>query len=324
MPYQLKGNCVVKSDTGETVKCHETHRQAVKHLAALQVNVEDAKAKEYEGLVSNATVLPDVSGWGLTPEQAVKTGTILNLFNGKVHQAMTLVTDQLAMRGYLSEADVKLFTDLKGQMLKLFNEQCPPELASKWIAHSDLQDIATKEYKIEETPSLFLSSKELKDSPYDWVLITSSAYRDRDGQIVSLAAHQKDIARMEQTGDYGTLDWWHLHPVAFQYLENPREVAKLPLSIQQKGVILGDCTLSAMYNKLRIEAGTYRSKEIKDVMDAHAKELSASLLFLHPRMIEPDINGVYHNIATISRAIMPNDKVSNLAAYLSSAAIGVN
>jgi hypothetical protein len=44
MPYKLEGNCVVKADTGETVKggCHETHDEAVAHLAALNMNVKDS------------------------------------------------------------------------------------------------------------------------------------------------------------------------------------------------------------------------------------------------------------------------------------------
>jgi hypothetical protein len=45
MPYKLKGNCVVKADTGETVKCHGTHGEAAAHLAALEANVSDADSK---------------------------------------------------------------------------------------------------------------------------------------------------------------------------------------------------------------------------------------------------------------------------------------
>ncbi len=45
MPYLLSkdGKCVIKTDTGETVKCHDTHAQAVAHLGALEANVSDAK-----------------------------------------------------------------------------------------------------------------------------------------------------------------------------------------------------------------------------------------------------------------------------------------
>ncbi len=39
IPYKLRGNCVVKADTGETVKCHDTRKKALAHLAALEINV---------------------------------------------------------------------------------------------------------------------------------------------------------------------------------------------------------------------------------------------------------------------------------------------
>lgn len=40
MPYRLRGNCVVRADTGETVKCHPTREKARRHLVALKINVE--------------------------------------------------------------------------------------------------------------------------------------------------------------------------------------------------------------------------------------------------------------------------------------------
>lgn len=39
MPYKLRGKCVVRSDTGDTVKCHSSRDAALAHLRALQANV---------------------------------------------------------------------------------------------------------------------------------------------------------------------------------------------------------------------------------------------------------------------------------------------
>lgn len=305
MPYKLSENglCVYKENTdkslGEVVKCHDTHEQAVAHLRALYANVPEAK---------------EIAAWGLTDDAASSVGTLRTLFSGKVHDAMTSVTDQLTMRGYLSQEQNKVITDIKGAMLKLFNETIPPDLAEMPILPQTLDEIASKELK--ESPSTFISIKEFQDSPYQWVMITSSSFKDRDGEIISQKAHEADIQFMEQTGNHGTLDWWHLHPIVFDYLETKERVATLPPSVQQQGVIIGDCTLSAMYGKLRIEAGTYRSKEIADIMNDHADELAGSLLFFRP-CNEPDAQGVYHHIRTVSRAIMPREHVSNLAALLS-------
>lgn len=44
MPYKLDGNCVKNKDTGETVKCHDTHEQALAHMRALTINVDEAKS----------------------------------------------------------------------------------------------------------------------------------------------------------------------------------------------------------------------------------------------------------------------------------------
>lgn len=43
MPYKLKGNCVVKADTEKTVKCHKTKKQALAHMAALEINVDEER-----------------------------------------------------------------------------------------------------------------------------------------------------------------------------------------------------------------------------------------------------------------------------------------
>ena len=45
MPYALKGNCVVRSDTGAVVKEHPTHAKALAHLKALKANVESQEAQ---------------------------------------------------------------------------------------------------------------------------------------------------------------------------------------------------------------------------------------------------------------------------------------
>lgn len=48
MPYELKGNCVVKKASGKAVPggCHKTHAQALAHLRALEIHVEDVLKKE--------------------------------------------------------------------------------------------------------------------------------------------------------------------------------------------------------------------------------------------------------------------------------------
>lgn len=322
MPYKLKGNCVINSDTNETVKCHKTHGEAVAHLRALYANVPDADVKELSlsnFMAEREVPIPNVNDWGIPTDEGVQVGTLRTLFNGKIHEAMTVVTDQLTQRGYLSEEENMLLTTIKGSVLKLLNKSIPLSLARRQIAPQDLEFIASKELhkELHQLSSQVITIKEA-NLPYDWAMITSSSYMDREGEYVTQKAHERDIEYMDATGNYGTLDWFHLHPVVFAHLEKKEAVAQLPEFVQKNGIIIGDCTFSAMYGRLRVEAGTYRSKEIKDMMNSHADTLSGSILFFHPQN-EPDTQRAYNNIHVVSRAIMPRDKVSNLAAYLSSA-----
>jgi hypothetical protein len=55
MPYHIdKNNCVKKTATGETVKCHKTHTQALAHLRALEAAMSNEKA--FTGLLPQAEV----------------------------------------------------------------------------------------------------------------------------------------------------------------------------------------------------------------------------------------------------------------------------
>lgn len=61
MPWHIsddgKGNCVIKDDTGETVKCHDTHEEAVAHMRALYASEEKSVTfVTYGGVVK---ALPD-------------------------------------------------------------------------------------------------------------------------------------------------------------------------------------------------------------------------------------------------------------------------
>lgn len=48
MPYTLKGNAVVRADTGAVVKQHPTREKALAHLRALKANVEAQEAEQQQ------------------------------------------------------------------------------------------------------------------------------------------------------------------------------------------------------------------------------------------------------------------------------------
>lgn len=121
-----------------------------------------------------------------------------------------------------------------------------------------------------------------------WVAISSTAYQDRDGEIVSTKALTEDCTRADATGQYGPLRWWHA-----------------------PSLNLGDCDFNAMDGRVLIESGTFKTEQIARKVAAHADQLEVSLGFIHPST-EPDAAGVFHHIRRFERSLTPRGKASNL------------
>lgn len=120
-----------------------------------------------------------------------------------------------------------------------------------------------------------------------WVLRSSTAYRDRDGEIVSIKALQDDCDRADSDGNYGPLRWWHV-----------------------PGLDIGDCDFNMVYGKTLVESGTFRSPEIAHAVAKEAKRLHVSIGFNHPRN-QPDENGVFSKIKRFERSLLPMGRASN-------------
>ena len=120
-----------------------------------------------------------------------------------------------------------------------------------------------------------------------WVAQSSTAYQDRDQEIVSTKALSDDCAFADAHQSYGPLRWWHT-----------------------PGLDLGDCDFNAMHGKVLIESGTFRSPAIAQKVAAAADALEISLGFLHLPS-EPDASGVFHHIRKFERSLVPRGKASN-------------
>lgn len=120
-----------------------------------------------------------------------------------------------------------------------------------------------------------------------WVAQSSTAFQDRDREIVSTKALADDVAFADATGSYGPLRWWHT-----------------------PGLDLGDCDFNAMHGRVLIESGTFRSPAIAQKVAAAAPGLEISLGFVHLPS-EPDADGVFHHIRRFERSLVPRGKASN-------------
>lgn len=122
---------------------------------------------------------------------------------------------------------------------------------------------------------------------FRWVLLSSNAYRDRDGEIVSIKALTEDVARADVDKDYGPLRWWHV-----------------------PGLDIGDCDFNAMSGRMLVESGTFRSEAIGQSVYKAQRDLQASIGFRHPHT-EPDQEKVYHRIRRFERSLTPVGRASN-------------
>jgi len=161
--------------------------------------------------------------------------------------------------------------------------------------HYDYSDQRRKEqnnlrgFNEAHASSISPSFRVFKDASgrYRWVAQSSTAYQDRDQEIVSTKALADDVQRADTDGSYGPLRWWH-----------------------SPGLDLGDCDFNAMHGRVLIESGTFRSEAIALKVARAADRLEISLGFLHPPT-EPDAAGVFHHIRRFERSLVPRGKASN-------------
>lgn len=120
-----------------------------------------------------------------------------------------------------------------------------------------------------------------------WVAMSSTAYRDRDGEIVSTKALRDDCDRSDREKSYGPLLWWH----------EPR-------------IKLGDCDFNAVSGRALVESGTFVNDRVGAAMAKAAKDMQLSIGFFH-LPTEPDREGVFHTIRRFERSLAPRGYVSN-------------
>jgi transcriptional regulator with XRE-family HTH domain len=121
---------------------------------------------------------------------------------------------------------------------------------------------------------------------YRWVMVSSSAYKDRDKETVSTRSLERAVAEHDALGDRGLLRWWHV-----------------PIK-------LGDADFGMMHGRMLLESGLFVNERIGQIVKEKEDTLGGSIGFKHP-VSEPDANGTFHNISIFERSLLPKDKASN-------------
>lgn len=187
-------------------------------------------------------------------------------------------------------SDVREMTTLMRSLMRFMSDQLDE------MDNAMTDDMLT--YK--EVKSQLSVEKDSSDQ-LRWILFTSSAFEDIDGEIVSEKALQADCDQMALTGDYGELFWWHCD--GEMHLGEKEVRIKLPV---------GACDFSMVSNKINIESGTFYDQEVGQKVLEKANKLGASKSFWHTA---PQDN-VYHSIRTKERSIMFRPKESNFLTRL--------
>lgn len=142
------------------------------------------------------------------------------------------------------------------------------------------------------------------DGHYRWVLFSSSAYEDRDKEVVSQKAHEKDIAQLDESKEYGPLRWWHVGR------PTPERAGDWTSYKAGAGLDLGMCDFAAMDDRIRVESGLFYDDGVGAAFKDQAAKLAVSQGFSHP-LEEPDQEGQFKNIHTFERSLLPKGRQSN-------------
>jgi len=127
-----------------------------------------------------------------------------------------------------------------------------------------------------------------------WIARTTTAYKDRDGEIISEAALDADSQRMMATKQFGPLRYWHIGQ------PDPSNVA----APWGPGIDIGTCDYSVVIGRTRIESGTFHSAAIAQQMARVADRHEMSPGFFHP-LDQPDSEQTFNEIRTFERSPVP-------------------
>lgn len=125
---------------------------------------------------------------------------------------------------------------------------------------------------------------------YRWLAISSTAYRDRDGEIVSTKALKQAVENTTRRGNFGPLRFWH-----------------------EPGLDIGTTDYQAVSDdgKYLVESGLLDSRVAPNIVTAtKSQDYQMSIGFNHAPT-EPDKDGVFHRINIFERSIVPAGRAAN-------------
>lgn len=127
-----------------------------------------------------------------------------------------------------------------------------------------------------------------------WIARSSTAFRDREGEIVSVAALEADSVRMMRTKQFGPLRYWHAG------FPDPTNV-EAPWG---PGIDLGPCDYSIVIGRTCVESGTFYNEAIGEAIKAAQDDYEVSKGFHYPEAAR-SADGVFTDIRSFERSLVP-------------------
>lgn len=165
----------------------------------------------------------------------------------------------------------------------------------KW---SEVARKMTTTWESKEIAAQAFIFKEADD--YRWVLLSSNGFRDRDGEILSTKALQRDVALWDLEGaPEQPLRWWHV-ALTKDY---------------SRGVEVGSTDYRAVAGHTLIESGTFIDPLVGEAVFKAQDKLAASVGFRHSQN-QPNADKIFDAVNIFERSLLPKGKQSNVLVEL--------
>lgn len=174
----------------------------------------------------------------------------------------------------------------------------------KWRAQAQMRSLYAGEPAAKASKSFRVFKQ--ADGAYRWVTISSSAFKDRDGEIITTEALAQDVERCDTNKQYGPLRWWHIGG-----WEAPDGIERWDTWKATAGVDLGQCDFNMLHGKMLIESGVFKDQVTGEAFAECQGNLEVSIAFAHPPN-EPGETKQYKNIHRFERSLLPAGMASNL------------
>jgi len=144
-------------------------------------------------------------------------------------------------------------------------------------------------------------------SGWRWTAISSTGYRDTDGELITRAALGEDVERANRDRDFGPLVWWHEYEPLLTHESTGQHLL-------YEAIVLGTCDFNAMAGpegQFLLESGTFINEQVAQAVANNAHKLAISIKFTYEDH-DLDADGVYHRIRRRERSLLPRGREANI------------